>query len=51
MAGGKSIYIWERQPGKWRVIADFSAELPGPITRLAMNPRADTLAFVVAEAQ
>ena len=48
MAREKSIYAWQHEAGKWKVIAEFT-ELPGPITRLAVSPRADLMAFVVAE--
>jgi dipeptidyl aminopeptidase/acylaminoacyl peptidase len=48
MAREKSIYAWQHEGGKWKAIADFS-DLPGPITRLAVSPSADRMAFVVAE--
>lgn len=49
MARDQAIYLWAREPGKWNVIADFAEELPGKISRVALNKQADTLAFVVAE--
>jgi len=49
MAHEQMIYAWQHQPGKWRVVADFSGKLPGAITRLAVNARSDLIAFVVAE--
>jgi WD40 repeat protein len=49
MAHEQSIYAWQHQAGKWSVIADLSGKLPGAITRLAVSPRSDLMAFVVAE--
>jgi hypothetical protein len=49
MARERAIYQWQHEPGQWKVIADFQSKLPGPISRLAVNPRADVIAFVVAE--
>jgi hypothetical protein len=48
MAREKSIYAWQHEAGKWKVIAEFD-ELPGAITRLAVSPRADLMAFVASE--
>jgi hypothetical protein len=49
MAREQTIYAWQHEPGKWRAIADFSGKLPGAISRLAVSPRSDLMAFVVAE--
>jgi hypothetical protein len=49
MAHEQKIYAWQHEPGKWRAIADFSGKLPGAISRLAVSPRSDLMAFVVAE--
>src|SRR5262245_54460473 len=49
MAHEQAIYAWQHQAGKWSVVADFSGKLPGAITRLAVSPRSDLMAFVVAE--
>jgi dipeptidyl aminopeptidase/acylaminoacyl peptidase len=48
MAREKSIYGWEHENAKWKLMATFT-DVPGPITRLAVNPRADLMAFVAAE--
>jgi dipeptidyl aminopeptidase/acylaminoacyl peptidase len=50
MARERAIYQWQHEAAQWKAIADFSSELPGPISRLAVNPRGDLIAFVVAEA-
>jgi|KBSSwiStaDraftv2_1062776.scaffolds.fasta_scaffold378989_2 WD40 repeat protein len=49
MAHEQTIYAWQHEPGKWRAIADFTGKLPGAISRLAVSPRSDLMAFVVAE--
>jgi hypothetical protein len=48
MAREKSIFVWEHENARWKLMATF-ADLPGPITRLAVNPSADLMAFVAAE--
>ncbi len=50
MARGKSVYVWGRQPEQWSMVAEYNS-LPGPISRMAMNPQGDTLALVVSETE
>lgn len=49
MAQDRTLHVWARRPGAWRLVANWSEVLPGPVTRLAMSPRGDLLAIVVAE--
>ena len=49
MARERAVYQWQHEAGQWKMIADFAGDLPGPISRLALNPRADLMAIVVAE--
>ena len=49
MAQDRTLHVWARRPGAWRLVANWSEALPGPVTRLAMSPRGDLLAIVVAE--
>ncbi len=47
MGSGAAIYEWVPSRGAWRIFYDFSDDGVGSISRLAVSPRNDLLAFVV----
>lgn len=49
MASGKKLYEWNpKEQEGWKEIADFDRSLQGPVTRIAVNPTGDRIAFVAA---
>lgn len=48
MSSGTAIYEWLSSEKKWRLFHDFKNYGIGPISRLAVSPQADMLAFVAA---
>jgi hypothetical protein len=49
MSGGTKIYSWTRGQSGWTEIFDAAPHKLGAVTRLAVSPRADAVALVVAE--
>jgi hypothetical protein len=50
MSGGTKIYAWTRGASGWTEVFDAAAHGLGAVTRLAVAPKADAVAIVVAEA-
>lgn len=46
MAKGEKIYAWRAGETDWREVADFSGQSFKTITRIAVSPRGDRVAFV-----
>lgn len=51
MSGGTKIYSWTRGASGWTEVFDAAPHKLGAVTRLAVSPKADTVAIVVAEPQ
>lgn len=51
MSGGTKIYSWTRGASAWTEVFDASAHALGAVTRLAVSPKGDAIAIVVAEAK
>lgn len=49
MSGGTKIYSWTRGATGWTEVFDTSAHNLGAVTRLAVSPKGDAVAIVVAE--
>ena len=49
MSGGTRIYSWTRGAAAWTEVFDAAAHNLGAITRLAVSPKGDAVAIVVAE--
>ncbi len=49
MSGGSKIYSWTRGGNAWTEVFDASAHNLGAVTRLAVSPKGDAVAIVVAE--
>jgi Tol biopolymer transport system component len=49
MSGGTKIYSWTRGESGWTEVFDTAPHRLGVVTRLAVSPKADALAIVVAE--
>jgi Tol biopolymer transport system component len=51
MSGGTKIYSWTRGDKEWTEVFDAAAHNLGAVTRLAVSPKGDAVAIVVAEPQ
>jgi hypothetical protein len=52
MGEGRRLYRLRGPDGDWDMVADWSSQLPGPITRVSISPKGDYLAIVaVADEQ
>ena len=49
MSGGTKIYSWTRGGSGWTEVFDTAPHKLGDVTRLAVSPKADAVAIVVAE--
>ena len=49
MSGGTKIYSWTRGASGWTEVFDAAAHNLGAVTRLAVSPKGDAIAIVVAE--
>ena len=49
MSGGSKIYSWTRGATAWTEVFDAAAHNLGAVTRLAVSPKGDAVALVVAE--
>jgi Tol biopolymer transport system component len=49
MSGGSKIYSWTRGQNGWAEVFDAAAHNLGAVTRLAISPKGDAVAIVVAE--
>jgi Tol biopolymer transport system component len=49
MSGGSKIYSWTRGQNGWTEVFDAAAHNLGAVTRLAISPKGDAVAIVVAE--
>ena len=49
MSSGTNIFAWTRGAESWSEVFDASAHQLGAVTRLAVSPKGDAIAFVVAE--
>lgn len=49
MSGGTTIYSWTRGGSGWAEVFDAAAHNLGAVTRLAVSPKGDAIAIVVAE--
>jgi Tol biopolymer transport system component len=49
MSGGTKIYSWTRGAAGWTEVFDAAAHGLGAVSRLAVSPKGDTVAIVVAE--
>jgi Tol biopolymer transport system component len=49
MSGGTKIYSWTRGGSGWTEVFDVAPHNLGAVTRLAVSPKADAVAMVVAE--
>ena len=49
MSGGTKIYSWTRGAAAWTEVFDAAAHGLGAVTRLAVSPKGDAVAIVVAE--
>ena len=49
MSGGTKIYSWTRGASGWTEVFDASAHGLGAVSRLAVSPKGEAVAIVVAE--
>ena len=49
MSGGTKIYSWTRGASGWTEVFDAAAHGLGAVSRLAVSPKGDAIAIVVAE--
>lgn len=49
MSGGSKIYSWTRGATAWAEVFDAAPHNLGAVTRLAVSPKGDAIAFVVSE--
>jgi hypothetical protein len=49
MSGGSKVYSWTRGGSGWIEVFDSAAHNLGAVTRLAVSPKGDAIAIVVAE--
>ena len=49
MSGGTKVYSWTRGASGWTEVFDAAAHNLGAVTRLAVSPKGDAVAIVVAE--
>jgi Tol biopolymer transport system component len=49
MSGGTKVYSWTRGAGGWTEVFDAGAHGLGAVSRLAVSPKGDAVAIVVAE--
>ena len=51
MSGGTKVYSWIRGAGSWTEVFDAAAHSLGAVSRIAVSPKGDAVAIVVAEAK
>jgi hypothetical protein len=49
MSGGTKVYSWTRGATTWVEVFDAAAHSLGAVSRLAVSPKGDAVAIVVAE--
>jgi hypothetical protein len=49
MSSGTKIFSWTRGAASWTEVFDAAAFQLGAVTRMAVSPKGDAIAFVVAE--
>lgn len=49
MSSGTRIFSWTRGAGAWTEVFDAATHQMGAVTRMAVSPKGDAIAFVVAE--